>query len=833
MNSISAVISAGAVFLSILLPSNRTDAYAQSQNTAAAAPSAPVPDDSASNTSAPDAFISRGVNPPDEDSTSIGAPLLKHILSDQQAIWTSPAHVRWPDAKWLIPLAGASAVFFATDRSANRSISTNPTTVNHFVSASNYGIAAVAGIDGGMYLWGKFSHDDHRVETSILAGEAAVDSLAVGEVLKYSLGRERPYQNTSVPFWSGGDAFPSDHGLVAWSVASVFAHEYPGPLTQIAAYGLASAISASRVLGRQHSPSDVFVSAAIGWLVGQRVYRVHHNPDLAGGSWESPREALSDSDRAPSSKGSPYVPLDSWIYPALDRLIGLGYIHSAFMDSRPWTRLECAAFVNEAGEALGEDKPNAEEARRLYDTLSAEFAGDLDMLSGDQNLGARLESVYTRVMDISGPPLNDSYHFGQTVINDLGRPYSHGLNDVTGFSGWASSGRYSVYVRGEYQHAPSAPGYSQSVQNLIAQLDSNPIQPAAPSPEVNQFTLLDSYVLANVDNWELSFGKQSVWWGPAEGGALTLSDNTEPILMFRARQMMSSELPSILSWLGPAKLDFFMGQLAGNLYPARPMFHGQKITIQRTKNLEISFSATSEFGGVGRPITGASLFNSYFSFKSSDTYAPNASPGKRSFGLDMTYKVPGLRDWLTIYGDSLLPEDNPTNYDMSQNPIYSPRRAAVRTGFYLSHVPRIPKLDFRFESVYTNPPTPRSFAGEYVYYNNFYHDLFTNKNYIIGDWIGREGMGFQGWTTYWFSPRTSLQLGYRHAKVATDFVPGGETLNDGTAGLSMQLRQDWTVTAGLQYEKWLAPVLAPAAQTNWTTSIGVTYWPHFGSHQAR
>ncbi len=25
---------------------------------------------------------------------------------------------------------------------------------------------------------------------------------------------------------------------------------------------------------------------------------------------------------------SPYVPLDSWIYPAMDRLIAQGYIHS-------------------------------------------------------------------------------------------------------------------------------------------------------------------------------------------------------------------------------------------------------------------------------------------------------------------------------------------------------------------------------------------------------------------------------------------------------------------------------------------------------------------------
>ena len=63
-------------------------------------------------------------------------------------------------------------------------------------------------------------------------------------------------------FSQGGTSFPSDHSAVAWSIASVIAHEYPGPLTQIAAYGLATAVSATRVLGEQHFPSDVVVGGA-------------------------------------------------------------------------------------------------------------------------------------------------------------------------------------------------------------------------------------------------------------------------------------------------------------------------------------------------------------------------------------------------------------------------------------------------------------------------------------------------------------------------------------------------------------------------------------------
>ena len=36
-----------------------------------------------------------------------------------------------------------------------------------------------------------------------------------------------------------------------------------------------------------------------------------------------------------------------------------------------------------------------------------------------------------------GKPLHDGDHFGQTIVNDYGRPEGQGFNNVTGFSGWA------------------------------------------------------------------------------------------------------------------------------------------------------------------------------------------------------------------------------------------------------------------------------------------------------------------------------------------------------------------------------------------------------------
>jgi membrane-associated phospholipid phosphatase len=755
-----------------------------------------------------------------------GVPLLKNLLSDQKAIWESPFHLRWTDSNWFFPMAAVGAVLFATDRAANQSVASRPRNVSTYVRFSDYGLAELAASSAGFYLLGRITHDDHRSETGVLAAEAAINTLAVTTALQYSLGREGPYQSPSAPFFHGGSSFPSNHSAVAWSIASVVAHEYPGPLTQILAYGLASAISGSRVMGEQHSPSDVFVGAAIGWFVGQYVYRAHHDPELAGTTWESLPERVRDTNESERPKASPYVSLDSWIYPALDRLISLGYIHDAYAGLKPWTRAECAEFVEEAGTQLAREVSGTTEAKRLYQTLQAEFVQDTKIASGEQNSAAQLESVYTRFTEISGPALNDSYVFGQTLINDFGRPYEQGANEISGFSGWASSGRFAVYVRGEYQHAPSAPGFSPAVEDFIAEQDETPVQPSQPVRAVSQFALLDTYALMNVDNWQLSFGKQSLWWGPAEGGALMLSDNAAPILMFRAQRTKTYELPWILSHLGPVTSDLFVGQLAGNEFPARPLMHGEKISFKPTHYFEFGVSMTTEFGGVGRPITAAAIFNSYFSLKSSDLYPPNASPGKRTIGMDFSYQVPRLRNWLTFYDDVLLPEDNPTLLDMSQSPIYAPKRVAQRPGLYLARVPGVSKLDVRVEGVYTDPPTARSVDGRYVYWNDFYHDLYTNDGNIIGDWIGRDGVGVQAWSTYWLTPRTSFELGYRHAKVDSSFIPGGETINDGSLSVNWRLPSDLTLSVFVQYEKWFAPILAPGPRTDVTSAVEVQFSPH-------
>lgn len=208
-----------------------------------------------------------------------------HLLKDQEAIWTSPAHLNESNVLGPALLVIGTTVAITTDHQVMSSSKLQNASLNSRAStASN-------GLEGGfiaapviIYGLGAIHHDEHATETGILGGEAILDSLAVNEVAKIISLRERPtLDNARGKFFQSGvgfnSSFPSNHSIIAWSSAAVIASEYKGPLTQITAYGLAAGVSMSRILAREHFPSDVLVGSAVGWMIGRYVVHRHHHND--------------------------------------------------------------------------------------------------------------------------------------------------------------------------------------------------------------------------------------------------------------------------------------------------------------------------------------------------------------------------------------------------------------------------------------------------------------------------------------------------------------------------------------------------------------------------
>jgi membrane-associated phospholipid phosphatase len=777
------------------------------------------------------------IRPAESAPKSFFGGAISDFAKDQKHIWTSPAHIRLVDSTWLVPLAGVTAGLFVTDRQFSASLSTNPTTLGHYKTVSNIGIASLAGAGAGMYLMSFPTHNEHWRETGFLAAEAAIDSLVPAEIMKYSLGRERPYQgNGSGAFFQAGAPFPSERATVAWAIAGIFAHEYSGTIPQLLSYGAASAVSFARIRGRQHFPSDVFVGDVLGYLIAQSVYTRHHDPELKGSSWASPREFMEEGDKAhsPAHMGSPYVPLDSWIYPALERLAAMGYIKTAILGLRPWTRLECARLLSEASER----EPDADvpvEVQQVYESLSREFEGEFDDIEGGQNIHAQVESVYARGFGISGKPLTDNYHFGQTILNDYGRPYQEGFNSVVGTSGWTTAGPFVIYARGEYQSAPSAPSLSPAAVSFISEADSLPPNPPSmPIAAISRFQLLDAYVGMTLADWQISFGRQSLWWGPGEQGAMLFTNNAQPLnKMFRISRVSPFRLPSGLGLLGDIRMEFFLGQVAGQQFidnsasessPTRtligqygkilasqPFLSGGKISFKFTPNFELSISKTTLYGGQGNPLTIKTLFESALA-----VHVHGSSLGDGRSALDFTYRIPKLRDWLSFYVDAFQEDEI--------SPLDRPYKSAFQSGLYLARLPQIPKVDLRIEGGTTSPINFPACNGCY-YSNSQYLNGYTNHGELMGTWLGRAAQGESLQSTYWLSSTKRIGVELRHRKVDRQLLPQGGTQNDVAVNTDFLLRSGFRLTGTLQYESWQIPQLAANRQENVLASLQLGYWP--------
>lgn len=568
----------------------------------------------------------------------------------------------------------------------------------------------------------------------------------------------------------------------------------------------------------------------------------------------------------PNKLGSPYVPVDWWIYPAVLRLYSLGYVDHAFLGMRPWTRSSIQRMMEEALAKMEAEDPSPErdQAEGIYEALSRDLHSDVTGPCLRFKGHARLESIYSAFRGISGAPLRDSFHLGSTVTNDYGRPYSHGISNYSGVSGYATAGRFAVYARWEFQGAQLGTGYPTAVaQDLSNYVDEipfiNPITgvpypqatiPLGPIPATTHPRIIEAYASALVLNHEISFGKQDQWLGPAQGASFAYSNNAENIYGFEINRVEPLWIPFLSSLTGPFRYEFLIGPLQGHTYvpnpayqahpspnipnvinPGNPWVHLEKISFRPTDNLEFGFERTAIWGGKGHgPITLHSFLKSFFSVTAPGgpgSSGPNEKygredPGARFGAFDFSYRLPFVRNWLTLYSDGEVHDD--------VSPIDAPRRASWRPGLYLSHVPGAPRLDARIEVAWTDPPVSTSSGGKFMYWESIQKQGYTNQGQLFGDWIGREDKGGQAWITWHLSGNEWLQVNARNQKAAKDFIATptaqyGSTLNDLGFQAVKRIHKNIEIDGSFTLEHYKEPIYLSGQQTVSTTNIQVTWFP--------
>lgn len=251
-----------------------TAAFATAQRISSNLPDAPIPTAEARQASV--ALI--------DDIDISWKKLPRRILTDQKNIWLFPTQVA-RGRYWIPALAvvGGTAGLIAADPKIAPYFRKHASSLDDLNDSFDGTItsAETALVPLSLLAAGYIRRDPYQVNTSLLAGEAFVDSEVVDVALKVITQRKRPagippsgpfndtfFNNGKSHFTEG--SFPSGHSIGAFAIATVIANRYHHHRwVPFAAYGLASAISLSRITTSAHFPSDVFLGASLGYAIAK------------------------------------------------------------------------------------------------------------------------------------------------------------------------------------------------------------------------------------------------------------------------------------------------------------------------------------------------------------------------------------------------------------------------------------------------------------------------------------------------------------------------------------------------------------------------------------
>jgi hypothetical protein len=217
------------------------------------------------------------------------AVCLRHVAEDEKGIVLSPLRAPAYNLLWIVPLGVGTGVALHNDTGVIRGLGVDPTREDRFEKISTYGGLYLPWAAAGVgYFAGEKRQNSTMTDTAVLAAEAMADATILDEGLKYAIDREGPQLDNAhgklwpqgLSGWPNSPSMPSEHAMNVWSFAHVVAGQYNGIGTQALVYGLATTVSVSRVMARQHFPSDVIVGSTLGWLVGG--YVLHHRSPEVG-----------------------------------------------------------------------------------------------------------------------------------------------------------------------------------------------------------------------------------------------------------------------------------------------------------------------------------------------------------------------------------------------------------------------------------------------------------------------------------------------------------------------------------------------------------------------
>ena len=154
-----------------------------------------------------------------------------------------------------------------------------------------------------------------------------------------------------------------------------------------------------------------------------------------------------------------------------------------------------------------------------------------------------------------------------------------------------------------------------------------------------------SQVAVRLDNWAIYGGWTETWFGPGQDGALLFSNSARPFPKVGVKRLIPYpiNLP-VLRWLGPIRLDFFVGvQNEHRRDFDNIALVGTRISFEPSRGFTIGINRAQQLCGKGRPCGFKQITNSFIGVGNADNPTSGTvadfknQAGNQLAGFDLAY----------------------------------------------------------------------------------------------------------------------------------------------------------------------------------------------------
>jgi len=324
------------------------------------------------------------------------------------------------------------------------------------------------------------------------------------------------------------------------------------------------------------------------------------------------------------------IPLDSPFYEDIGLLIAQGLVQSDLSSTKPITREEAGRLLAEARYYAGIEKiPSA--ITSLLHRLSEDYDEEISLATAQSSTPSTVlkpvDELSITYMNLDGP---------FSIFNNEGIEYFNGNNATVRFQSKARLWRvFSFYIEPLLLYNENAQGTEGNDESTVR--------------------LHKGYITFTVDNFEIQWGKDTLWWGPGYHGALLMSNNARPFEMYKISNPRATVLPWIFRYLGPFRYNLFISELdkeAASGHPPNSKLFGTRIDFKPHPLFEFGISYLSHFGGDRPGIDGLDLSDYYRIIVSNECRRFDKRDSNKQAAIDAAFTIPNISDIVPL-ADSL------------------------------------------------------------------------------------------------------------------------------------------------------------------------------------